>query len=77
MFGENLKLIHYFNKEVRGTAVTVLQILRDIVIQGQQEERFADQQWSVGMEKKYSAIVLDRVFERDRRMEKSKLSWKE
>lgn len=29
MFGENLKLIHYFNKEVRGTAVTVLQILRD------------------------------------------------
>jgi len=48
MFGENLKFIHYFNKEVRGTAVSVLQTLKDIdmtAIQGQQEEeRYTDQQ---------------------------------
>lgn len=29
MFEQKLNLIHYFNKEVRGTAVTVLQILID------------------------------------------------
>lgn len=29
MFEQKLNLIHYFNKEVGGTAVIVLQILRD------------------------------------------------
>lgn len=29
MFGKNLKLMHYYDREVSGTAVTVLKFLRD------------------------------------------------
>lgn len=66
VFGENLKLIPYFNKQVRGTTVTILQILRDIdtpTIQVQQEKRSTDQKWWVGLEKRYSAIILKQCLE--------------
>lgn len=46
MFGENLKLMHYYSTEVKGTAVTVLKFLRATdtpATLGEQEERFTGQ----------------------------------